>query len=84
MTISRKSLLATVGVATVSLMATFVTTVAPASAATNCSKVIGTGYAQLKGKTVAMFTSILDPELSNYQNALASFTACTGIKVNKA
>ena len=81
MSISRKGLLATVGVATVSLVATFVTTVAPASAAINCTKVIGAGYAQLKGKTVTMFTSILDPELSKYQKALASFTTCTGIKV---
>lgn len=81
MSISKKGLLATVGVATLSLLATFVTTVAPANAATNCNKVIGTGYAKLKGKTVTMFTSILDPELSKYQKALVSFTACTGIKV---
>lgn len=81
MSISKKGLLATVGVATLSLLATFVTTVAPANAATNCNKVIGAGYAHLKGKTVTMFTSILDPELSKYQKALASFTACTGIKV---
>lgn len=81
MSISKKGLLATVGVASLSLLATFVTTVAPASAAINCKKVIGAGYPQLKGKTVTMFTSILDPELSKYQKALASFTACTGIKV---
>lgn len=81
MSISKKGLLATVGVASLSLLATFVTTAAPANAATNCNKVIGAGYAQLKGKTVTMFTSILDPELSKYQKALASFTACTGIKV---
>ena len=81
MSISRKGLLATAGVATLSLVATFVTTVAPASAAINCTKVIGSGYAHLKGKTVTMFTSILDPELSKYQKALASFTTCTGIKV---
>lgn len=82
MSISKKGLLATVGVATLSLLATFVTTVAPANAAaTNCNKVIGTGYAKLKGKTVTMFTSILDPELSKYKKALASFTTCTGIKV---
>ena len=81
MSISKKGLLATVGVASLSLLATFVTTVAPANAAINCNKVIGTGYAHLKGKTVTMFTSILDPELSKYQKALASFTACTGIKV---
>ena len=81
MSISKKGLLATVGVASLSLLATFVTTAAPATAATNCNKVIGAGYAQLKGKTVTMFTSILDPELSKYQKALASFTACTGIKV---
>ena len=81
MSISKKGLLATVGVASLSLLATFVTTAAPANAATNCNKVIGTGYAKMKGKTVTMFTSILDPELSKYQKALASFTACTGIKV---
>ncbi len=81
MSISKKGLFATVGVASLSLLATFVTTAAPANAATNCNKVIGAGYAQLKGKTVTMFTSILDPELSKYQKALASFTACTGIKV---
>ena len=81
MSISKKGLLATVGVASLSLLATFVTTVAPANAATNCNKVIGAGYPQLKGKTVTMFTSILDPELSKYQKALASFTTCTGIKV---
>lgn len=81
MSISKKGLLATVGVASLSLLATFVTTVAPANAAINCNKVIGTGYAHLKGKTVTMFTSILDPELSKYQKALASFTTCTGIKV---
>ncbi len=81
MSISKKGLLATVGVASLSLLATFVTTVAPADAAINCNKIIGPGYAQLKGKTVTMFTSILDPELSKYQKALASFTTCTGIKV---
>ena len=81
MSISKKGLLATVGVASLSLLATFVTTVAPANAAINCNSVIGSGYAHLKGKTVTMFTSILDPELSKYQKALASFTACTGIKV---
>jgi len=81
MSISKKGLLAVVGVATVSLVAAMVTTVAPASAATNCNKLIGPGYAQLKGKTVTMFTSILDPELTKYQNALKSFTTCTGIKV---
>jgi alpha-glucoside transport system substrate-binding protein len=81
MSISKKRLLAVVGIATVSLVAAMVTTVAPASAASNCAKLIGPGYAQLKNKTVTMFTSILDPELSKYQNALKSFTACTGIKV---
>ena len=81
MIVRRKSLLAYVGVGIISLLATFVTTVAPADAAVNCKKVIGSGYAQLKGKTVTMFTSILDPELSKYQKALASFTTCTGIKV---
>ena len=81
MIVRRKSLLAYVGVGVISLLATFVTTVAPADAAINCKKVIGSGYAQLKGKTVTMFTSILDPELSKYQKALASFTTCTGIKV---
>lgn len=81
MSISRKGLLASVGVATLSMLATVITTAAPAGAATNCSKVIGPGYAQLKGKTVTMFTSILDPELSKYQKALASFTTCTGITV---
>ena len=81
MSISKKGLFATVGVASLSLLATFVTTVAPANAAINCNKVIGPGYAHLKGKTVTMFTSILDPELSKYQKALLSFTTCTGIKV---
>jgi len=81
MSISRKKLLAGVGIATLSLVATLVTTIAPANAAINCAKVVGTGYAHLKGKTVTMFTSILDPELSKYQKALASFTTCTGIKV---
>ncbi|HUW87115.1 MAG TPA: ABC transporter substrate-binding protein [Candidatus Paceibacterota bacterium] len=81
MSISRKKLLTVVGIATASLLATLVTTVAPANAAINCDKVIGKGYAKMKGKTVKIFTSILDPELSKYQNALKSFTACTGIKV---
>ena len=81
MSISRKKLLAGVGIATASLLATLVTTVAPANAAINCDKVIGKGYAKMKGKTVKIFTSILDPELSKYQKALASFTACTGITV---
>ena len=81
MTVRRKGLLAYVGVGIVSLLATFVTTVAPADAAINCNKVVGSGYAHLKGKTVTMFTSILDPELSKYQKALVAFTTCTGIKV---
>ncbi|MDP1719899.1 MAG: extracellular solute-binding protein [Candidatus Nanopelagicaceae bacterium] len=81
MSISRKKLLTGVGIATASLLATLVTTVAPANAAINCDKVIGKGYAKMKGKTVKIFTSILDPELSKYQKALASFTTCTGIKV---
>ena len=81
MSISRKSLIVGVSVATLSLMATFITTVAPASAAVNCKKLVGTGYAKFKGKTVTVFTSILDPELSKYQKALIPFQACTGIKV---
>lgn len=81
MSISRKTLLTGVGIATASLLATLVTTVAPATAAINCDQVIGKGYVKMKGKTVKVFTSILDPELSKYQKALASFTVCTGIKV---
>ncbi len=80
MLMRRKRLLATVGLASAALIATMVTTVGPASAA-DCSTLVGKGFATMKGKTVKIFTSVLDPELSKYEQALIPFEICTGITV---
>ena len=74
----RKGLFALVGVAALSLVASLVTTTS-ASAAVNCDPF--SGYKNLKGKTVTIFTSILEPELTTLQTAWKDFTTCTGIKI---
>ena len=76
---SRKGVLAGVGVAALSLLATVVTAVGPAKAAANCEPFAS--YKGLKGKTVTIFTSILEPELTTLNTAMADFQACTGVKV---
>ena len=48
----------------------------PAGAAVNCDPF--TAYKGLKGKTVTIFTSILEPELTTLQTAWKDFTTCTG------
>ena len=52
----------------------------PASAAVNCDPF--SGYKNLKGKKVTIFTSILEPELSTLKKAWGDFETCTGVKIN--
>ena len=79
MSIRRKSLLTAAGVAVLSLVATMVTSVGSASAAANCDPFAG--YHGLKGKTVTIFTSILEPELGTMKAAWKDFESCTGVKI---
>ena len=74
----RKGLLAVTAAAALSLVASLVTTTS-ASAAVNCDPYAG--YKKMKGKTVTIFTSILEPELTTLNTAMADFQACTGIKI---
>ena len=74
----RKGLVALVGAAALSLVASLVTTTS-ASAAVNCDPY--TGYKMMKGKTVTIFTSILEPELTTLNTAMSDFQACTGINI---
>ena len=74
----RKGLLAVTAAAALSLVASMFT-VTSASAAVNCDPF--TGYKGLKGKTVTIFTSILEPELTTLQTAWKDFTTCTGVKI---
>jgi alpha-glucoside transport system substrate-binding protein len=74
----RKGLLALVGAAALSLVASLVTTTS-ASAAVNCDPYAG--YKMMKGKTVTIFTSILEPELTTLNTAMSDFQTCTGIKI---
>jgi len=76
---TKKSMFAAVGVAALSLVATLVTAVAPASASANCDAYHK--YGNLKGKSVTMFTSILDPELSKLKQAWRTFEVCTHVKI---
>ena len=71
---SKKGALA-IGAVAVSLVATMLTTVS-ASAAVNCDPY--SGYKKMKGKTVTVFTSILEPELTTMKTAMKDFVACTG------
>ena len=74
----RKGLVALVGAAALSLVASLVTTTS-ATAAVNCDPYAG--YKMMKGKTVTIFTSILEPELTTLNTAMADFQSCTGIKI---
>ena len=74
----RKGLLAVTTAAALSLVASMVTTTS-ATAAVNCDPY--SGYKSLKGKTVTIFTSILEPELTTLQTAWKDFTTCTGVKI---
>jgi len=74
----KKGLLAAAGVAALTLVAGMLTSTS-ASAAVNCDPY--TGYKGLKGKTVTIFTSILEPELTTLQTAWSDFTTCTGVKI---
>ena len=74
----RKGLLAVTAAAALSLVASLVTTTS-ASAAVNCDPY--SSYKGLKGKTVTIFTSILEPELTTLQTAWKGFTTCTGVKI---
>ena len=77
----RKGLLAVTAAAALSLVASLVTTTS-ASAAVNCDPF--TGYKGLKGKTVTIFTSILEPELTTLQTAWKDFSTCTGVKISRS
>jgi len=79
MTISKKGRFASAGVAAVALIASMITGVGSAHAAYNCDPFAG--YKGIKGKTVTIFTSILDPELSTMKAAWADFTSCTGVNI---
>ncbi len=67
------------GAFAVSLVASVVASVSPASAAVNCDPY--TGYKNMKGKTVTIFTSILEPELTTLNTAMKDFQTCTGVKI---
>ncbi len=67
------------GAFAVSLVASVVATVSPASAAVNCDPYAG--YKSMKGKTVTIFTSILEPELTTLNTAKKDFETCTGVKI---
>ena len=82
MSISKKGLLAGVATATVALVATFVAPAAYAGTSTDACASVGSGYAVQKGKTVEVFTSVIQPEVQHYIDASKAFTACTGIKIN--
>ena len=82
MSISKKGLLAGVATATVALVATFVAPAAYAGTSTAACASVGSGYAVQKGKTVEVFTSVIQPEVQHYIDASKAFTACTGIKIN--
>ena len=81
MSISKKSLFASAGVAVVSLVAAAFVAVSPANATSAACAQIGAGYLPQQGATVKLFTSVLEPELSKYVAATKPFTDCTGIKV---
>ncbi len=81
MSISKKGLFASAGVAVVSLVAAAFVAVSPANATSAACASIGAGYLPQSGATVKLFTSILEPELSKYVAATKPFTDCTGIKV---
>jgi len=76
MKIGTKKILVAASVAT--LLGSLVSAL-PASAAVNCDPF--TAYKGLKGKTVTIFTSILEPELTTLQTAWKDFTTCTGVKI---
>jgi alpha-glucoside transport system substrate-binding protein len=78
MKMKRKGLVAVTAAAALSLVASMVT-VTSASAAANCDPYAG--YKKMKGKTVTIFTSILEPELTTLNTAMKDFQTCTGIKV---
>jgi alpha-glucoside transport system substrate-binding protein len=67
------------GAFAVSLVASVVASVSPASAAVNCDPYAG--YKSMKGKTVTIFTSILEPELTTLNTAMKDFQTCTGVKI---
>lgn len=67
------------GAFAVSLVASVMATVSPASAAVNCDPYAG--YKSMKGKTVTIFTSILEPELTTLNTAKKDFETCTGVKI---
>ena len=67
------------GAFAVSLVASVVASVSPASAAVNCDPY--SGYKSMKGKTVTIFTSILEPELTTLNTATKDFQTCTGVKI---
>ena len=74
----RKGLVALIGAAALSLVASLITTTS-ASAAVNCDPYAG--YKMMKGKSVTIFTSILEPELTTLQSAWNDFEKCTGIDI---
>ncbi|MEJ6761022.1 MAG: extracellular solute-binding protein [Candidatus Planktophila sp.] len=74
----KKGLLAAAGVAALVLAASMLTSTS-ATAAANCDPFAG--YKSMKGKTVTIFTSILEPELTTLQSAWSDFTKCTGVNI---
>ncbi len=75
----KKSTRVVFGALAVSLVASVVASVSPASAAVNCDPY--SGYKSMKGKTVTIFTSILEPELTTLNVAKKDFETCTGVKI---
>ena len=78
---NKKGRAAGIGAAIVSLLATLITVTGAtsASAAANCEPF--SSYKNLKGKSVTIFTSILEPELTTLKTAWKDFETCTGVKI---
>ena len=82
MTVRRKGIFAIASVAALALTIGAGSTFTPASAANAACANVGVGYPVIKGATVEIYTSVIQPELQHYIDAAKDFTACTGIKIN--
>jgi alpha-glucoside transport system substrate-binding protein len=78
---NKKGRAAGIGAAIISLLATLITVTGAtsANAAANCEPF--SSYKNLKGKSVTIFTSILEPELTTLKTAWKDFETCTGVKI---
>jgi len=75
----KKTFKLTVVAASVAALAATMFTATSAKAAANCDPYAS--YKSLKGKSVTIFTSILEPELTTLKTAWKDFETCTGVKI---